>query len=265
MQNQIELIGHYASDTQIAQAAWVSTNSELTPDRAERVPEFVRKLWQQGHETPFERGILHFVVTAEIASHIHFLKHRIGVSINSQSARYMELKADEFYIPSDWANIPAASLSGADRKQFGNTWAEVLENFSKLSNYFYHAALSDLAPTLGKPRAKESARYFKMYNSQIKSDVLFNLRSFAHFLELRHDEHAQLEIREIASEMLRQVCQIPGDPFGAAIDAIMEKRAAKQDLKMLAPKLEALVEELERQDGEQPELLTRILYAMQNI
>jgi thymidylate synthase (FAD) len=237
----------------------------MTPDRAERVPEFVRKLWQQGHETPFERGILHFVVTAEIASHIHFLKHRIGVSINSQSARYMELKADDFYIPADWANIPATSLSGADRKQFGNTWAEVLENFSKLSNSLYHAALSDLAPTLGKPRAKESARYFKMYNSQLKFDVLFNFRSFAQFLELRLDEHAQLEIRQIAAEMLRQVCQIPGDPFGAAIDAIMEKRAAIPDLKAIVPELQSLVEELERQNGAQPELLQRILYAMQNI
>ena len=31
---------------------------------------------------------------------------------------------------------------------------------------------------------------------------MFNFRSFAHFQKLRNDEHAQVEIREIAQKML---------------------------------------------------------------
>jgi len=34
---------------------------------------------------------------------------------------------------------------------------------------------------------------------------MFNFRSFMHFQGLRNSEHAQLEIREIAQEMLRLV------------------------------------------------------------
>jgi thymidylate synthase ThyX len=59
----------------------------------------------------------------------------------------------------------------------------------------------------GRKRAKESARYFKMYNSQIQSDLSFNMRSFANFLKLRMSDHAQVEINEIASEMLKLVRQ----------------------------------------------------------
>jgi thymidylate synthase ThyX len=59
----------------------------------------------------------------------------------------------------------------------------------------------------GRKRAKESARYFKLYNSQIQSDISFNLRSFANFLNLRMSEFAQVEIREIAESMLELVRQ----------------------------------------------------------
>jgi thymidylate synthase ThyX len=34
---------------------------------------------------------------------------------------------------------------------------------------------------------------------------MFNIRSFANFLKLRNSDHAQIEIREIAREMLKLV------------------------------------------------------------
>jgi thymidylate synthase ThyX len=66
---------------------------------------------------------------------------------------------------------------------------------------------------LGRKRAKESARFFKTYNSQIQADVSFNMRSFANFQKLRNSEHAQKEIKEIAQEMLALVHNIEGNPF----------------------------------------------------
>jgi thymidylate synthase ThyX len=84
----------------------------------------------------------------------------------------------------------------------------------------YHQCLAELTPILGRKRAKESARYFKTYNSQIQSDVMFNIRSFANFLKLRNSEHAQFEIREIAAEMLRLVSEIENNPFEHTLKAI---------------------------------------------
>ena len=79
--------------------------------------------------------------------------------------------------------------------------------------------LEELTHVLGRKRAKESARFFKTFNSQITMDVMFNWRSFAHFQQLRNSEHAQVEVRELAQEMLELVKNIEGNPFKHTIEA----------------------------------------------
>jgi len=201
--NKVELIGYYGSDETIALSAWTSTSRELNKEKEERIPKLLNMLWTNGHETPFEKGMVHFLVDTEIASHIHLLKHRIS-SLNAESARYKELKENKFYIPSDWPE----------------EWQKKLVDFTTESNKLYHQAIKDLEPSLGRKRAKESARFFKAYNSQIASDVSFNMRSFANFLKLRNSKHAQKEIREVAIEMQKLVENIPGNPFSETIKLI---------------------------------------------
>ena len=62
-----------------------------------------------------------------------------------------------------------------------------------------------IAKGMSRKRAKESARFYLPYGNQITADVMLNFRSFAHFIKLRYSMHAQLEIRDIAQEMLRLV------------------------------------------------------------
>ena len=171
---------------------------------------------------------MHFLIDCDIASHIHLLKHR-SASINAESARYKELKEDKYYIPDDWAALDEADAdadgcAGNSRESISiYSWAGVLKEYTEEGNRLYHQCLKELEPVLGRKRAKESARYFKTYNSQIQSDVMFNMRSFANFLKLRHSEHAQLEIREIAAEMLRLVSEIDGNPFKYTLQAINDR------------------------------------------
>jgi thymidylate synthase (FAD) len=207
--NSVELIGHYGSDEVIACSAWTSTSREITEEKRQRIPTLIEMLWSNGHETPFEKGHVHFLVNCDIASHIHLLKHRIS-SVNAESARYKELKEDKTYIPNDWKGARVLSLLGADPSM---TWDRLLKIYTDLGNAYYHACVKDLEPLLGRKRAKESARFFKTYNSQIQADVSFNMRSFANFLKLRRSEHAQLEIKEVADQMLSLVEGIEGAPF----------------------------------------------------
>ena len=203
MNNKVELLGYYGTDLVHAQSAWTSTSRDLSEDKLQRVDKLLEMLASEGHHTPFEKSSLHFLVTVDQATHIHLLKHRVGVSINGESARYKELKEDKMYIPNDWSS----------------TWANKLSEYANLSNDLYHQCLEDLTPTLGRKRAKESARFFKTFNSQITMDVMFNWRSFAHFLKLRNSEHAQKEVRELAQQMLQLVKDIPGNPFEKTIKA----------------------------------------------
>tara|TARA_R110000851_G_scaffold182120_1_gene331207 strand:- start:528 stop:1052 length:525 start_codon:yes stop_codon:yes gene_type:complete len=157
----------------------------------------------EGHHTPFEKSSLHFLVTTDIATHIHLLKHRIGVNINAESARYKEFRINKYHLPVDWPE---------DER-------EDLEWFISDAFERYHKCIARLEEQgYDRKRAKESARFYLPYGIQITCDIMFNWRSFAHFQKLRNDEHAQLEVREVAAEMLRLV-EEQGD-FPKTIEAM---------------------------------------------
>lgn len=203
-QNSTELIGYYGSDEVHACSAWTSTSREVTPEKRGRIPELLTMLAENGHHTPFEKSSLHFIVNTDIASHIHIIKHRIGVSVNGESARYKEIKEDKFLIPNDWPE----------------DWQELLQSYTEKGNELYHKCVADLVSRgMDKKRVKETARYFKAYNSQVCADVMFNWRSFYHFQSLRNKPTAQKEIRDIANEMLNLIKNIEGNPFKYTIEA----------------------------------------------
>ncbi len=211
MKNSVELLGYYGSDQIHAQSAWTSTSRDLTEEKVNRIPNLLNMLASEGHHTPFEKSQLHFLVNVDQATHIHLLKHRIGVQINGESARYKELKEDKAYLPEDWEGVKMSNEEGY--------WRAVLEAFTNTSNILYHQCLEDLTPILGRKRAKESSRFFKTMNSQITLDISFNWRSFAHFQGLRNSEHSQKEIQTLAQEMLELVKNIEGNPFEHTIKA----------------------------------------------
>jgi len=188
--NKVELLGTYGDDLTHGLSAWTSTNRELSDEKRNRLPKLLSMLGEEGHHTPYEKSMIHFLVTTDIATHIHLLKHRVGVSINGESARYKELKDDKVYVPVDWD--PVERLK----------YIEFMDNALKQ----YHECLARLvAKGVPRKRAKESARFYLPYGNQITADISFNWRSFMHFQGLRNSEHAQLEVRELAVEMLNQV------------------------------------------------------------
>ena len=227
MKKKVELIGFYGSDETIALAAWTSTSRELNPNKIERIPKMIETLYKDGHKTPFERGIVHFIVEADIASHIHLIKHR-HIGTNGESARYKELKEDKYYLPEDWKNITNKKCI---EEMFGYneipndsySWLEILEEHTKKSNKLYHQCLEDLTPILGRKRAKESARYFKTYNSTITTDVIMNMSCFDNFYQLRHSDKAQIEIKTIANEMMVCLENIENNPFKTTLQLIKNK------------------------------------------
>lgn len=185
--NKVELIGYYGGDETHALSAWTSTSRDLTDEKRARIGNLLNMLARENHGTPYEKSAIHFLVTTDIASHVHLIKHRAGVSLNGESARYKELKDDKFYVPTDWDD---------DEK------SRYIEHLN-LSLKNYHETLQRLVDKgVPRKRAKESARLYLPYGIQLTADVMFNFRSFVHFLQLRYSKHAQLEIRDIAREML---------------------------------------------------------------
>lgn len=186
----VELISIFGNDTTVAEAAWYSTAKEVTEARLARVPEMVKMLAESRHSVPFEHNLITFRITSDIATHIHVLKHRIGMSLSSQSQRYMELKQDSYYTPDDWP---------ASMKQ------EYLDHMHRCFALYHQAIRGYEAEGMSRNRAKEAARFVLPYATQIRYRLTCNLLSFVHFQKLRNSEHAQIEIRLVAEEMLRLV------------------------------------------------------------
>jgi len=202
--NKVQLTGWYGSDETHALSAWTSTSRELTAEKKNRIPQLLKTLADQGHHTVFEKSSLHFLVTVDTSVHIQLLKHRIGVSINAESARYKELKDDKYYLPKDWPLEDQAHYIA----------------FMEDALMRYHDALERLVENgMNRKRAKESARFYLPYGNQITMDVMFNWRSFNHFLGLRMKPDAQREVRELAQNMLDLVRGIEGNPFKHTIEA----------------------------------------------
>jgi flavin-dependent thymidylate synthase len=239
--NNVQLLGFYGGDKRVCLSAWQSTTEELGIALPENIQnrvdvifdyiaqqkkkspfELLQFLADHNHGTPFEKAILDFQITGEIASHIHSLKHRIS-QINSESARYKEFQQDKFYIPDDWNGVKCSSyvaIEGygtfAGKDEY---WRDILLEHTEKGFALYHQALADLTPQLGRKRAKESARYFLGYNTQLNYDWQMNFRSFVNIQQLRNSSHAQREIHQIANTMLYLVEQIPGNPFEYCLKA----------------------------------------------
>lgn len=246
--NKVQLLDYVGSDKRFCLSAWQSTTGELgielpenIKDRVDVIFAYICKqkkktpeqlldaLASDGHHTPFEKSYIDFQVTADVASHIHCLKHRISVSINAESARYKEYTDDKFYLPEDWVGI---TVSEHSRAKLSNNpiifalgvaaqwrWFDMLRLWNEAAAALYHTATDDMRVALGAKRAKETTRYFLTYSTQLNFDVAFNFRSFMHFLSLRKKVNAQDEIHAIAAEMLRQVQSIQGEPFKLSLKA----------------------------------------------
>ena len=107
MANSVELIGFYGSDETHALSAWTSTSRDLPDEKRKRIGPLLTQLAKDGHLTPFEKSSLHFLVTSDIASHIHLLKHRIGVSCLAGSTCIQ-------FLDSEHATSPKSKITLSD-------------------------------------------------------------------------------------------------------------------------------------------------------
>ena len=228
--NTVELLGHYGGDVTHACSAWTSTSRDLDivekktgKTRRERIPELLKQLATSSppHTSPFEKSFIHFLLKNDKATHIHLIKHRIAVSVNAESARYKELKEDNWYYPSDW---PTENEGTLEASMMFHAYADIMRD----AHHAYHKLVKlaeewfeskGMSQPDARKRAKESARFVLPHASQVQQDVSFNFLSFMHFQKLRNHPHAQREVRLMAQEMLDAVVNIPGSPFRHSLAA----------------------------------------------
>jgi len=200
----VDLVECAGSDELICKAARVSTLGAASIDSSESTG-LIRFLMSNRHGTPFEHSMLMFRISAPIVVWREFMRHRVGISYNEQSGRYMELNSI-FYIPPLERNLVQVGKPGHYTFIPGTMEQYNLMRY-RLQNS-YAVAWETYQTQLDFDIAKEVARLCLPVAIYSTAYVTMNPRSLMHFLSLRtkHDDskfpsYPQWEINQVANHM----------------------------------------------------------------
>ena len=207
----VRLVDYMGDDGAVVQGARVSYGRGTRAVSDDR--NLVRYLMRHKHTTPFELCVAKFHVRAPIFVTRQWFRHRTA-SINEYSARYSVLER-EFYFPrpEDMAAQSATNRQGRAEalppEQAAAALALLREDASRAYDHYLHLLNADEdGKVLDESRtglARELARMNLPINVLTQFYWQANLWNLLHFLKLRADPHAQMEIRAYAEAMLEIV------------------------------------------------------------
>jgi thymidylate synthase (FAD) len=175
----------YSPDTPIE--IWQKIETEkISP---EKIREFVGERLKTGHGSPLEQVVFWFAIAGVSRSLSHqFVRHRIGISFEQQSQRYVKFKEDKlaFVMPESWS-----------RAALDDDFAALLAQTSAL----YAKALKAGIPA-------EDARFILPNAAPTNFHVMVNFAEMLHICDLRLCVRAQWEIRRMVALMRAEIKRI---------------------------------------------------------
>jgi len=175
----------YSSDTPIE--IWEKIETEKIS--REKIREFIGERLKTGHASPLEQVVFWFAIAGVSRSLSHqFVRHRIGISFEQQSQRYVKFKQEKlaFVLPESWK-----------RAQLDDEFAELLAKTSEL----YARALKAGIPA-------EDARFVLPNAAPTNFHVMVNFAEMLHICDLRLCVRAQWEIRRMVALMRAEIKRV---------------------------------------------------------
>ena len=207
----VRLVDYMGGDEEIVQAARVSYGEGTKKVLQNR--GLIRYLMRHKHTTPFEMVELKFHVKLPIFVARQWIRHR-SANVNEYSGRYSIMK-EEFYLPEP-EDIQRQSEINRQGRSDDQLPPEIQQKFISYLNDSQKAAYDRYSEFIDQGIARELARVNLPLSLYTEWYWKIDLHNLFHFLRLRLDEHAQMEIREYAkvmAEMVRAVCPIAWEAF----------------------------------------------------
>lgn len=241
---KVKIIAHTPEpDKVVAQAGKLCYSAvgvdEITQKLTEEeIARYVNMLASIGHESPLEHVSFTFAIEGISRACTHqIVRHRIA-SYSQQSQRYVKLEQFEYIIPPAIEKNPEAKrifIETMERDQkaydelvdllledilidkhaadYGSCIREILKenpdvvpDRSKVLDLYAERFLEDYRKA--EKQAIEDARYVFPNACETKIVITMNARSLLHFFNVRCCNRAQWEIREMATEMLKECKKI---------------------------------------------------------
>ncbi|MCA9669100.1 MAG: FAD-dependent thymidylate synthase [Myxococcales bacterium] len=207
----VRLVDYLGGDTRIVQSARVSYGEGTKTVRKDR--GLISYLMRNLHTSPFEQVILTFHCKMPIFVARQWVRHRTA-RLNEISGRY-SVMADEFYLP----RPEDIRYQSQDNKQ-GRSSEDVPEALQakvlELLRSEQQSAYANYEALIGDDVARELARINLPVSLYTQWYWQCDLHNLFHFLRLRMDPHAQLEIRlyaEVMAKMAQAVAPLAYEAF----------------------------------------------------
>ncbi|BDG06945.1 FAD-dependent thymidylate synthase [Anaeromyxobacter paludicola] len=157
---------------------------KITP---EQIRGFIQERLKTGHASPLEQVVFWFGISGVSRSLSHqFVRHRIGISFEQQSQRYVKYKEErlDYVTPKSFEKTPGMA------EEYEKLMAEVTR--------VYQLALAKGVPA-------EDARFVLPNATPTNFQVMVNFAELLHIADLRLCWRAQWEIRHMVALMRRAV------------------------------------------------------------
>jgi thymidylate synthase (FAD) len=168
---------------------------------------YLRHILQVGHLSVLEHGTVTFYLTGVSRSLTHELIRHRHFSYSQLSQRYVPERNAAVVEPDVIAEDPelhAKFVAAADSAV--QTYTELLEGLEKKFADVEHA-------TSRRKQARQAARAVLPNATETRIVVTGNYRAWRHFVAMRASEHADVEIRALAVECLRQLQRVAPNAF----------------------------------------------------
>jgi thymidylate synthase (FAD) len=168
---------------------------------------YLRHILEVGHLSVLEHGSVTFYLTGVSRSLTHELIRHRHFSYSQLSQRYVPEHDSQVVVPpgmEDDADLLEIFTAAADASRA--TYAELLARLE--------AKLADQPnAVLRRKQARQAARAVLPNATETRIVVTGNYRAWRHFIAMRASEHADVEIRRLAIESLRQLVDVAPQVF----------------------------------------------------
>ena len=193
------LVDTMGNDSAVVQAARVSYGEgtrHVSDDRT-----LIRYLMRHRHTTPLEMAEIKLLVRVPMDCWRQWIRHRTA-SVNEYSTRYsVAIDSLQTTLPEEWRTQATTNRQGSEgflSTEMGQKLTESEAEFQKSAERLYRERLE-----VGV--AREQARKDLPLCSYTEAYWKIDLHNLLHFLALRMDSHAQLEIRQYATTIGEQI------------------------------------------------------------
>src|SRR5215510_4809443 len=168
---------------------------------------YLRHILEVGHLSVLEHGTVTFYFTGVSRSFTHELIRHRHFSYSQLSQRYVPERNAAMVEPNVIAEDPELHKKFVEATEAGvRAYSELLEGLEQR-----FAGVADA--TLRRKQARQAARSVLPNATETRILVTGNFRAWRHFISARASEHADVEIREIAVEVLRRLTDLAPNAF----------------------------------------------------